>query len=742
MYTYDKLVLPLYDVFFYIGNMKWPQIYPSGEYNIYMCQFPFDLYSLAKYYEIQRLWRYDLVLVNSRFSHEWYVRSILRDTQKYLKTNNFIPALAIAHPPIEPFISFANDFKSLPKLPGREKVLNIVVLGRFFQGRQSKGHDVAVTILANIMRKTKNKNIHLYLCGYIHATEKAAAYVESLKANVTLAGLPITFVTNADASKVTSILQEATILWHLTGVLYLSKPREDPASFEHFGIAIVEAMYMGMIPMVTNIGGPLDIVKHKVNGFLCSTLEDYVNYVLEVQSMTDSQINKMREKSYYSASKYTTLHFKNKLQSIISNGILSMDQLNVVKNQMKNKKKQSLTNEVLVSGQTSVRYFAVIIESGMNPLLEFTVRNIYRYLNSTFTIQIYHTILNENLIKNQVKGLKLQHFASGLSLYLQEDYENLLKSPSFWLKYQPTDKILFFNTDTYIVNDNLVWLKSIMDKYDYISAPITSSQIDEEVKNRGGSTPVPYSDRDKKYSRDQYIYSDVVFDKKIIEDASFGIGSGISIRTAGPMLKIATMFENNTDSDEPESIFFLRHMKEFGYKVADLKTSYDFAWEYEIPGLNPVTAGRPFAIHSAWIFMSRKLISKMIKEYVFNDLIDEVTSVKDILGLPVSIKVDDSKIGLLPGQVSSSSQISSSSSLSPKTDKEKALSLLWDLLHRSSSYIKNSNEESTKIFKALGISEKLDLTLIDEESLNQVKSLLKPVPSKKFHQFMSILKNN
>jgi hypothetical protein len=207
------------------------------------------------------------------------------------------------------------------------------------------------------------------------------------------------------------------------------------------------------------------------------------------------------------------------------------------------------------------------------------------------------------------------------------------------------------------------------------------------------------------------------------------------------MLKIATMFENNTDSDEPESIFFLRHMKEFGYKVADLKTSYDFAWEYEIPGVNPVTAGRPFAIHSAWIFMSRKLISKMIKEYVFNDLIDEVTSVKDILGLPVSIKVDDSKIGLLPGQVSSSSQISSSS-LSPKTDKEKALSLLWDLLHRSSSYIKNSNEESTKIFKALGISEKLDLTLIDEESLNQVKSLLKPVPSKKFHQFMSILKNN
>lgn len=555
-----------------------------------MCQFPFDLYSLAKYYEIQRLWKYDIVLVNSRFSHEWYVRSILRDTQKYLKTNSFMPALAIAHPPIEPFIPFKNDFNSLPKLPDRQKVMNIVVLGRFFQGRQSKGHDVAVTILSNILRKTNNKNIHLYLCGYIHADGKAAAYVESLKANVTKAALPITFVTNADSNKITSILQEATILWHLTGVLYLSKPREDPASFEHFGIAIVEAMYMGMIPMVTNIGGPLDIVKHKVNGYLCSTVEDYVAYVLEIQAMSDTEIYNMRAKAYYAASKYTTQHFQNKLQSIISNGVLAMNHLNVIKNQMKNKKKQVTTDSVTVG---KVRYFAVIIESGMNPLLEFTVRNIYRYLNTTFTIQIYHTILNENLVKNQIKGIKLQHFASGLSLYLQEDYENLLKSPSFWQKYQPTDKLLFFNTDTFIVSDNLVWLKSIMDKYDFISAPITSSRVDLEVKNRGGSNPLPYPDGDKIYTPDKYIYSDKVFDKKIIEDADMGIGSGISIRTAGPMLKIATMFENNTDSEEPESIFFLRHMKELGFKVADIQTSYEFAWEYEIPGLNPVKDGRP-----------------------------------------------------------------------------------------------------------------------------------------------------
>ena len=737
MYTHDTLVLQLYDVFFYIANSKWPQIYPSGEYNIFMCQFPFDLYHSAKYYEIQRLWKYDIVLVNSRFSHEWYVRSILRDTQKYLRTNSFIPALAIAHPPIEPFISFANDFNSLPKLPDREKVMNIVVLGRFFQGRQSKGHDVAVSILANILRKTSKKNIHLYLCGYIHADGKATDYVESLKANVTKANLPVTFVTNADTSKITSILQEATILWHLTGVLYLSKPREDPASFEHFGIAIVEAMYMGMIPMVTNIGGPLDIVKHKVNGYLCSTVEDYVAYFLEIQSMTDAEIANMRAKAYHAASKYTTQHFQNKLQSIIANGVLTMNHLSVVKNHMKNKKK--LTTD-MVTPLVQSRYFAIIIESGMNPLLEFTVRNIYRYLNSTFTIQIYHTILNENLVKNQIRGIKLQHFASGLSLYLQEDYENLLKSPSFWQKYQPTDKLLFFNTDSFIVSDNLVWLKSIMDKYDYVSAPITSSRIDIEVKNRGGSNPVPYADKNKKYTLDEYRLSDKTFDKNIMEDADMGIGSGISIRTAGPMLRIATMFENNTDSDEPESIFFLRHMKELGYKVADLQTSYEFAWEYEIPGLN-VKGGRPYAIHSAWVFMNRRLISDMMNDYVVKDLIDIVVGpLKDTVGQPKTVTtVDHSRVGLLPGhqQAVQTSLVSTTS----ENTGEKPLSALWDLLHQPSSYIGNSMEEANKIFKALGFSERSDLAFIDDENLKKINTLLKPVPSKKLKIMMTQIKS-
>jgi hypothetical protein len=50
--------------------------------------------------------------------------------------------------------------------------------------------------------------------------------------------LPIKFYTSVSAEKVESVLQNALVQWHLTGVELT--PGQDPASEEHFGISIVE----------------------------------------------------------------------------------------------------------------------------------------------------------------------------------------------------------------------------------------------------------------------------------------------------------------------------------------------------------------------------------------------------------------------------------------------------------------------------------------------------------------------
>jgi glycosyltransferase involved in cell wall biosynthesis len=253
MAVYFKPTKIEYDIFFTIGNSKYPMMYSMGLYNIYMCQFPFDLYKPPKDFERGRWAYYDIILVNSRFSFDWYLRSIQRDAIRYLNSNSYFPALAILHPPVDPFRP-PQSFERLPSLPDKSRITNIAVVGRFFKGRQNKGHGTALSIIQEIVKQSK-RPVHLYLCGYVHPDEASHKYIDELKTQITTKKLPATIIANADGSDIAKILESATIFWHLTGVNYLAHPKDDPASFEHFGIAIIEAMFMGLIPMVTSVGG-------------------------------------------------------------------------------------------------------------------------------------------------------------------------------------------------------------------------------------------------------------------------------------------------------------------------------------------------------------------------------------------------------------------------------------------------------------------------------------------------------
>jgi glycosyltransferase involved in cell wall biosynthesis len=94
--------------------------------------------------------------------------------------------------------------------------------------------------------------------------------------------LPVTFLNNVAPEVIASTLSKSTIFWHLTGINEMTAATQgkqiDPASLEHFGIAVVEAMSMGCIPIVLNLGGNVDIVDHGINGYLASSIEDYLKF--------------------------------------------------------------------------------------------------------------------------------------------------------------------------------------------------------------------------------------------------------------------------------------------------------------------------------------------------------------------------------------------------------------------------------------------------------------------------------
>ena len=71
-------------------------------------------------------------------------------------------------------------------------------------------------------------------------------------------------------------LAAAKIFWHAAG--YGENQQERPQLSEHFGIATVEAMQAGCVPVVINRGAQPEIVQHGVNGFLWNTLDELVEF--------------------------------------------------------------------------------------------------------------------------------------------------------------------------------------------------------------------------------------------------------------------------------------------------------------------------------------------------------------------------------------------------------------------------------------------------------------------------------
>ena len=366
--------LDRYDLYFMMGNTKYPQFQAIGKFNIYMCQFPFDLKPSASQTDYKHgLWNtFDKVLVNSKFTLNWYTRvmrtGVNRGLNRGLYYSHF-PTVNILYPPVEPFKALSQHRSSnasardtseqaekrteLIKVT-KAKVRYISVFGRFFRGRQSKGHDIALTLFADLLTKVPDVPLHLQLIGFVQPNNASINYVHDLKKNATTLGIinKVTFVTNGSPEEVGQALLRSTFLWHLTGVQWLkeakyfdnyepaavshyivlygvvNKPNVidydlDPASLEHFGIAIVEAMFSGAIPIVGSLGGTTDIVTDKYNGLYAVTIEDYVTLVENLLKGPPSEIERLSENAIKSANAFSTEEFMTNIKYEVLYGLNS-----------------------------------------------------------------------------------------------------------------------------------------------------------------------------------------------------------------------------------------------------------------------------------------------------------------------------------------------------------------------------------------------------------------------------------
>jgi glycosyltransferase involved in cell wall biosynthesis len=194
---------------------------------------------------VEYLPTYTRYLANSRFTAEW-VDEILGVRADLL------------YPPVRPTV-----------VPGDKRPL-IVALGRFFDPRHghSKKQREMLAAFAALHDRQALPGWRLALVGGCEPSSRDYA----LDVRRSAVGLPVDVHVNASGSRVRSLLAEASIFWHAAG--FGEDLTRHPERAEHFGIAVVEAMAAGAVPVVIDRAGPAEIVRDGVDGRTWQTLDE------------------------------------------------------------------------------------------------------------------------------------------------------------------------------------------------------------------------------------------------------------------------------------------------------------------------------------------------------------------------------------------------------------------------------------------------------------------------------------
>ena len=197
---------------------------------------------------------YDRVLANSEYTRMW-IRRLWQIEPDVL------------YPPI-PVSSIT---------PSR-KAERIVVVGRFFAPEHGHGKRQLELVRAfgDMQRSGALAGWRLDLVGGCEPAQEPylRSVVEAAR------GLPAEIHANAPRAMLEELVATASIFWTATG-LGLDE-RRHPWAFEHFGIATVEAMAAGCVPVVIDKAGQREIVNDGVEGYRWTTLRELEEKTIRV----------------------------------------------------------------------------------------------------------------------------------------------------------------------------------------------------------------------------------------------------------------------------------------------------------------------------------------------------------------------------------------------------------------------------------------------------------------------------
>jgi len=206
---------------------------------------------------------YDVLIANSIFTQRW--------------CHNYWPASTTDL--LYPAVDVSSSTVTHPK----EKI--IVSVGRFFFSGHNKKQAEMVTAFRELIQDARYADWRLVLiggCNKAHSVDQD--YLSRVQASAQ--GLPIDIFVDAPSQLVEDYLNRAAIYWHATGV---GLPDFYPEQFEHFGMAIVEAMSHAAVPIIHGRGGAPEIVQNGQYGFCFDTLDSLVEQTSQLMALQQTQ---------------------------------------------------------------------------------------------------------------------------------------------------------------------------------------------------------------------------------------------------------------------------------------------------------------------------------------------------------------------------------------------------------------------------------------------------------------------
>jgi glycosyltransferase involved in cell wall biosynthesis len=234
-----------YDLTFQVSNYR--PLPSRAARSIVLVQFPHGPFYWKRPIRYRpRRWRADEVYVTySEFSRSW------------CETRWGVDATVIA-PPVE------LGSVDLALTAKRRRILSV---GRFFKGRHDKRFDVLVDAFAGLPEEIRNR-WELVLAGGTR-DRSAQAVLDGLTARSR--GLAVRLVTDPRGQDLGELFSTSTLYWQATG---FERPARHPEGAEHFGIALVEAMSHGCVPLAYRDGGAPEILEPVGPGALWGTIDE------------------------------------------------------------------------------------------------------------------------------------------------------------------------------------------------------------------------------------------------------------------------------------------------------------------------------------------------------------------------------------------------------------------------------------------------------------------------------------